>query len=142
MAKVFHSLDKSKSWDLQYTAFFGNKYQTQNAYSSKEMQIRSSNLKKNDFHTFFLIFKKNNFSKCTNQLLKVQKSHKLCKNSNIMQPWSVVTSVTRFGKILPLWRNFTKSWAIFEGLLVLGKILNLFWQIMCDYYLKWPNFEK
>jgi hypothetical protein len=43
MGRVFHSLDKSRSSDLQYTAFFRNKFQTQNAYSSKETGMKSNN---------------------------------------------------------------------------------------------------
>ena len=33
-------------------------------------------------------------------------------------------SVTRFGKISPLWQNFNSLWLFFEDLFLLGKVLN------------------
>ena len=36
-------------------------------------------------------------------------------------------SVTRFGKILPLWQNFKNLWPFIEGLNI---ILNIFWQLI------------
>ena len=34
---------------------------------------------------------------------------------------SVVSSVTRFGKILPLWQNLKILWLFFEGLFCIGQ---------------------
>ena len=39
----------------------------------------------------------------------------------------VARSVTRFGKILPLWQNFKNLWPFIEGLNI---ILNIIWQLI------------
>ena len=57
----------------------------------------------------------------------------------LFREW-IMTSVTRFGKISPLWQNFTSLWQISGGLFII-------WQIVepkfGDFYqCKWPNIEK
>ena len=44
---------------------------------------------------------------------------------------SVLCTVTRFGKISPLWQKFTGSWQILTVYFLFGKMLSLLWQI-CD----------
>ena len=41
-----------------------------------------------------------------------------------------LTSVTRFGEILPLWQKFKSLWQILMIYFLFGKTLNLLWQLV------------
>ena len=85
-------------------------------------------------------------------------SHARCLNESAtlclrMHDWNlnrfiyVETSVTRFGKTLPLWQNLPVFGKFSTAYLVFGKMLSLLWQIWSIIWLififcKWKNIDK
>ena len=59
----------------------------------------------------------------------------------------LLSSVTRFGKILPLWQKFTSLWQIFNGLFLFWQnteptLANL-WRYLANFHCcKWPKYWK
>ena len=68
-----------------------------------------------------------------------------CKQQKLTK--EMMTNVTRFGKIWPLWQKFTSLWQIFDGLFVIWqnaeptveKLYHCWAYFQCC---KWPNIEK
>ena len=68
-----------------------------------------------------------------------------CKQQKLTK--EMMTNVTKFGKIWPLWQKFTSLWQIFDGLFVIWqnaeptveKLYHCWAYFQCC---KWPNIEK
>ena len=83
----------------------------------------------------------------TQPLISFRKKQKLVKIFWVKEIVSPHCSVTRFGEISPLWRQFTSLWQIVDGLFlilqnvnpILANLLHNWANFHCC---KWPNIEK